>query len=61
MHSLGVIALYSIAAQPKNCALFHKAMKLSTLIVVLNTCIFRYSAIADLTFGDLYGHFCTEN
>ena len=32
-------------------------MKLSTQIVLLET----YSAIADLTFGDLYGHIKTEN
>jgi len=43
--------------EPKNRALFHKSMKLSTQIVLLVTFIFWYSAITDLTFGDLYGHF----
>ena len=34
-------------------------MKLSTYIALLMTFIF-YSAIAYLTFGDLYSHFCIE-
>jgi len=55
------LTLYSIVAEHKNRALFHKSMKLSTQIVLLVTFIFLNSAIADLTFGDLYGHFKTEN
>jgi len=50
------IAFSCLAAEPKNCALFHKTMKLSTHIVLL----VGYSAITDLTFGDLYGNFKTE-
>jgi len=55
------LVLDSIAEEPKNRALFHKSMKLSTWIVLLVTFTFWYSAITDLTFGDFYGHFKTEN
>ena len=51
----------SIEAEAKNHALFHKAMKPFTQIVLLVTCIFDIrSAIADLTFGELYArdHSC---
>ena len=49
---------YSIVAEPKNSALFHKTI---AQIVPLVTCIFWYSAIADLIFDELYGHFKAEN
>jgi len=54
---------FSVAVQSNNCALFHKAMKLSSLIVVLllEISFLRYSTIANFTFGDLYGHFYIQN
>ena len=40
---------------------FDTSTKLSPQVVLLVTLNFRYSASADLTFGDLYNHFCVEN
>ena len=37
------------------------AMKFSTQIVFLVTSVFWYNVTPDLTFGDLYSHFCVEN
>jgi len=52
---------YSIAAESKNHALFHKTVKLPHKIVLLMTSIFDIvHAIANFTFGDFYGHFNAE-
>ena len=52
---------YSRAALYQHCALFDTRIKFSTQIVFLVTSVFWYSAIPDLTSGNLYSHFCVEN
>ena len=48
-----------IAAEPKNRAPFHNFYTNNTPCDI--DTFFDISAIADLTFGELYGHFKTEN
>ena len=49
----------SIATQCKNLAFFHNSMKFSKYVSSTpHDIFFVFSAIADLTFGDLYGYFC---